>query len=67
MYKFATTPKALNQDSLHLMFSNADPRSGAILADFNQGLIKIMEQGVYRRLLKKYIKNVEIKMPASIY
>jgi len=67
MYKFAATSKALNQDSLHLMFSNAYPRSDVLLAAFDRGLIEIMRQGIYRKLLKKYIRNVEIKMPSPIY
>lgn len=67
MYKFATTAKSLNRDTLHLMFSNTDPRSKAMRAAFDQGLDEIMRTGVYRRLLKKYIKNVEIKMPSSAY
>jgi polar amino acid transport system substrate-binding protein len=67
IYKFATTTTALNQDSLHLMVSRAYPHSEALLTAFNQGLLEIMRQGVYRKLLKKYIKNVEIKMPSQVY
>ena len=67
IYKFATTTTALNQDPLHLMVSKAYPHSEALLAAFNQGLVEIMRQGVYRKLLKKYIKNVEIKMPSQVY
>jgi len=67
MYKFATTTKALNQDTLHLMVSRAHPQAETLLADFNQGLAQIMNQGIYRKLLKKYIKNVEIKMPSPVY
>jgi polar amino acid transport system substrate-binding protein len=67
MYKFGTTAKALDQDSLHLMFSKAYPQSQALLEAFNRGLIEIMRQGVYRKLLLKYIQNVEIKMPTPVY
>lgn len=67
MYKFATTSKSFNRDTLHLMFSNADSRSEDMRADFDHGLNEIMRTGVYRRLLKKYIKNVEVKMPSSAY
>ena len=67
MYKFGTTTQALNQDSLHLMVSKAYPQSNALLKEFNAGLAEIMRQGVYRKLLKKYIKNVEIKMPSPVY
>ncbi len=58
---------ALNQDSLHLMFSKTYPKSETLLAAFNKGLAEVMRQGIYRKLLKKYIKNVEIKMPSPIY
>lgn len=67
MYKFGTTSEALNQDTLHLMVSKAYPRSELLLEQFNNGLSEIMRQGVYRKLLKKYIKNVEIKMPSPVY
>lgn len=67
MYKFASTSKSFNRDTLHLMFSIADPRSEAMRADFDHGLNEIMRTGVYRQLLKKYIKNVEIKMPSPAY
>jgi polar amino acid transport system substrate-binding protein len=67
MYKFGTTTDALNQDSLHLMVSKAYPQSDVLLKEFNKGLAEIMRQGVYRKLLKKYIKNVEIKMPSPAY
>jgi polar amino acid transport system substrate-binding protein len=67
MYKFGTTTAALNQDSLHLMVSKAYPQSDALLEAFNKGLDEIMRQGVYRKLLKKYVKNVEIKMPSPVY
>jgi len=67
IYKFGTTPKALDQDSLHLMVSKAYPKSKILLAAFDKGLVEIMRQGTYRKLLKKYIKNVEIKMPSPVY
>jgi len=67
IYKFGTTAKALDENSLHLMFSKTYPNAETLIAAFNKGLIEIMRQGTYRKLLKKYIKNVEIKMPSSIY
>jgi len=67
LYKFGTSTKALNESSLHLMVSRRFPGSAAVLQKFNQGLESIMQKGIYRKILKKYVKNTKIDMPHTIY
>ncbi len=67
MWRFGASLKALNEDSLHLMVSKKYPGSKVLLEDFNRGLKNIMKKGIYRSLLKKYIKHADIKMPRSSF
>jgi polar amino acid transport system substrate-binding protein len=67
MYKFTATQNALSEDTLHLMVSKKFPRSSLLLEKFNRGLQEIRAKGVYQNLLKKYIKNIKIKIPHSPY
>lgn len=67
MWRFGSSRKAFNEDTLHLMVSKKYRDSMALMKKFNQGLKIIFENGIYRNLLKKYIKHTDIKIPHSIY
>ncbi len=66
-WRFGASLKALNEDSLHLMVSKKNPDAMVVLKKFNQGLKNIIKKGIYRSLLKKYIKHADIKMPRSTF
>ena len=67
MWRFGASLKALNEDSLHLMVSKKHPDAKILLKKFNQGLKNIIKKGIYRSLLKKYIKHADIKMPRPTF
>ena len=51
---YFTLSKPLNSSTLHLMVSRSYPQSAAILVEFNTALTKILKNGVYGAILKKY-------------
>jgi len=67
MWRFGASQKALNEDTLHLMVSKKYRDSMVMLKNFNQGLEIIFKNGIYRNLLKKYIKRTDIKIPRSVF
>jgi polar amino acid transport system substrate-binding protein len=67
LYKFGASRKSYNESSLHLMVSKQYPDSRNLLNRFNEGLKVIQDKGIYQRLLKKYVRNVKIKIPKSPY
>lgn len=67
IYKFAETTQAISEHPVHLVMAADNPRAEALLSTFNKGLTTLNDQGVYRNLLRKYIKEVKIKTPKHPY
>ena len=67
MHKFGATKRAFSEHLLRLMVSRRYPESTAQMIKFNQGLKRLQEQGIYTELLKKYMRNIDIKTPRSKY
>ncbi len=66
-YLFGSTKNALNKSSLHLMFSKKHAGSPELMKKFDTGLKYLLEKGIYKKTLKRYIDNVQIEMPTAIY
>lgn len=67
LYKFAAAKTPFHASTLHLMVSRKTPGARRLLDKFNSGLASIRRQGLYQRLLLKYIRTVSIQMPKSPY
>lgn len=54
MNSFACSGKALNQDSLHVMFSKTYPDAEKLEEGFKRAFIRIKENGMYQRIINKH-------------
>ena len=67
MYRFQATQNALSENTLHLMVSRQDPRARVLLEKFDKGLRLLQEKGIYQKILKRYVRDIKIKIPTSPY
>jgi len=51
---FGTLKKSYDESGMYLLFSKKNPKADKLAVEFNKGLEKIKEKGIYKKIIAKY-------------